>query len=226
MDSGGYGIYSGIGGLPYAVGGAANFGSPTGQQSVGAPQGSPVARPTQEQQSPGAYGSDIYSSLMPQWMQDYFDANSTGQGSHSLDTARELLVQRYPELIQKYGQSAAMNPYFTKQSGAQKGFDPFKNPYYTTNVESGRFQEYNPWFTYNKTTTQKRDPFSGDVQDTQVKYDQTYGDGGQAGYEGSDVFGMNPYQLGAMALAPTVYGPYVAAKKAAPTVAKIGRKLR
>lgn len=200
MSDGGYGIYSGIGGLPYSVGAT---GSPTGQKSVDEPVGGIMARPTQAQDTPGAYGSDVYSSLMPQWMKDYFDSYGTGKGTQSLDTARDLILEKLPGLVNRYGRNTAMNPYFTKQPGAQKGFDPFNNPYYTQNVQEGRFEEYNPQFTYKRTITEKRDPFSGDVQSSQTQYDQTYGPSYQS--DG----GFNPYKAGLIGVATV---PYLATK--------------
>lgn len=205
----GYGIYEGVSGLPYSVGGQqsfvgkAPFGSPSGQSSVGEAQGSEVNIPTQAQTSPGNIGSSGYESMMPQWMRDYFDANIAGDaGGEALHKQRALAYERLPALQRQYGERAALNPYFTQQASAQKGFDPFKNSIYTNNTTRGRFDEYQPWFVYDRTATEKRNPFTGQVMDTQYSYNMAPGPQQPQGNNGSWGQAAQYAGIGGVAMGP------------------------
>lgn len=179
----GYDVYSGIGGVPYSVGSTGQTQAQQGVQTGADGSVNPIQNPSQEQTSPGAYGAASYAGLMPQWMQDYFDAHLAGNGFQSLDSQRGLAVNDLASLKNKYGEQAAMNPYFTTVGGMDKGFDPFNYDVVQNTTQNGRWADYNPQFTYNRTQTQGRDPFSGAVKNTSYSYDQTYGNGGDSGYD-------------------------------------------
>lgn len=172
----GYGVYSGTSGYDYSVGNGGGMGAGQAQTGVDG-SANPIQNPSQAQMTPGSYGAATYASLMPQWMQDYFDANVAGEGGESLDRQRSLWSTELPALKARYGEQAALNPYFTQQAGIEKGFDPFNYDVTETNTQSGRFAEYNPQFTYDKVTQMGRDPFSGAVKNSQTQYNQTYAGG-------------------------------------------------
>lgn len=188
----GYGIYEGVGGLPYSVGGSGGVGAGP-SQGGGVGGGGPSNMENAPQNTPGSYGAAGYAALMPQWMQDYFDAKYAGmQGTGGLDIQRYLGGTGLENLKRQYGEKAALNPYFT-QAGMGKGFDPFTFDVVEKTSQEGRWAEYNPQFTYNRTTTVGKDPFSGAEKNRSYSYEQTYGpayqsDGGfMGGYGGQDL---------------------------------------
>ena len=148
----GYGVYDGIGGIPYSVGSGGGAGAPS-QPTQMAPSG-PSGPATPAQAAPGAYGANIYAQMMPQWMQNYFDTNLTGLGSLSSQYQRAYATEGMDYLKSRYGEKAAMNPYFAQMGGVDKGFNPFGNSVYTT--ES---MEENP--ELQKYIQTQRYPFSG-----------------------------------------------------------------
>jgi hypothetical protein len=189
----GYGYYSGVGSSPYYVGQDSDqAGQTAGVQPAGVGGGGGMGPETPSEATPGAYGAAGYASLMPQWMQDYFDAKYAGQqGTGGLDTQRYLAGTGLSNLKKQYGEKTAMNPYFTTVGGIGKGFDPFTYDVVEKTTQDGRWEEYNPQFTYNRTTTQGKNPFTGEVKNTSYSYDQTYGpayqSGGGGGYSGQDL---------------------------------------
>lgn len=171
----GYGYYSGVGSSPYYVGQDADQAGQTAGVQPSAPAAEGYGMPSQAQSSPGAYGAASYASMMPQWMQDYFDANLTGQGFASLDKQRGLLQERLPQLQQQYGMNAAMNPYFAGQN-VGKGYDPFNSNLYTT--ES---MEENP--ELQKYISTQRNPFSGAALGQETYYQQKEAGGPDTSYQ-------------------------------------------
>lgn len=150
----GFGLYQGTQGIPYNVG---KQGFPEVQTqgvgggiNMGDKDMSPGAA-----SAPGSYGSSAYLSGLPQWLQDYFDANLAGQGGESLSAAQGLYGNIYPELIKQYGLGVAQNPYFTSKGDAEKGFDPFNNNYFQTDIT----QRPNSTI-YAKS---QRNPFTGEL---------------------------------------------------------------
>lgn len=170
----GYGYYSGVGSSPYYVG---QDDQQAGQSAGVKPAewdpnaGAIVPKETQAQMTPGAYGSASYASMMPQWMQDYFDAQNVQNGA-GLDFQRSLAMEQLPQLQKQYGMNAAMNPYFTQQAGVAKGFDPFNNNVFTTDTSIE-----NP--TTQKFVTTKHNPFSGASLGEETYYGDIQGPPGQ-----------------------------------------------
>ena len=185
MAEAGYGIYSGVGGLPYQVGQSPSYQqgggypiSPVENREKDAQGGMPMPKPTQTQSAPGSAGSQGYMSQLPQWMQDYFD-KQYGQnlGMFAENAQRNLAVNTLPGLQQKYGSRAAANPYFLGTGLYEKGVDVFGKNLEMTNDDY--FGAYDSGEGYGpregrKITRTTRDPFSGEqIGDQQVDYNYT-----------------------------------------------------
>lgn len=215
----GYGYYSGVGSSPYYVG----QDSQQAGQSAGvepAPfdpnAGAIVPKETQGQMTPGAYGSASYASMMPQWMQDYFDAQNNTNNGAGIDFQRDLAMNRLPQLQQQYGMNAAANPYFTQQN-VGKGFDPFNNSVYTDQA----FNE-NPELMGINTT--QHNPFSGASTGQTTSYAPMQVGGDAKAWNGYDAF-SKPYTGKDARRDAFTGGMYSQATRMAPAAFQLGKDI-